>query len=162
MGTTDKRVGLAEQRILGGPRPQPMSSPRVNRSSSEDMDLETKKKSVFKRALKGLSMKGGGDMKHIEDMLMQLLDEVESLKHVNQLSLDQQARSNSLTSQRAAPTLLRRPINQAICQTLRQHDAFRTYTPDTMFLRQTVSARYRRSQMKSTMSVIMLMRTPSA
>ncbi|KAF2832471.1 hypothetical protein CC86DRAFT_366252 [Ophiobolus disseminans] len=98
MGTTDKRVGLAEQRILGGPRPQPMSSPRANRSSSEDMDIETKKKSVFKRALKGLSMKGGGDMKHIEDMLMQLLDEVEGLKHVNQLSLDQQARSNSLTS----------------------------------------------------------------
>jgi hypothetical protein len=98
MGTTDKRVGLAEQRILGGPRPQPMSSPRVNRSSSEDMDIETKKKSVFKRALKGLSMKGGGDMKHIEDMLMQLLDEVEGLKQVNQLSLDQQARSNSLTS----------------------------------------------------------------
>lgn len=57
MQTTDKRVGLAEQRILGGPRPQPMSSPRVNRSSSEDMDVETKKKSVFKRALKGLSMK---------------------------------------------------------------------------------------------------------
>lgn len=98
MGTTDKRVGLAEQRILGGPRPQPMSSPRANRSSSEDIDLETKKKNVFKRALKGLSMKGGGDMKHIEEMLMQLLDEVEGLKAVNQLSLDQQARTTSLTS----------------------------------------------------------------
>ncbi|KAF1917678.1 hypothetical protein BDU57DRAFT_173598 [Ampelomyces quisqualis] len=98
MGTTDKRVGLAEQRILGGPRPQPMSSPRANRSASDDMDAETKKKSVFKRALKGLSMKSGSDMKHIEDMLMQLLDEVEGLKHVNQLSLDQQARSTSLTS----------------------------------------------------------------
>jgi hypothetical protein len=98
MGTTDKRVGLAEQRILGGPRPQPMSSPRANRSSSEDIDIETKKKNVFKRALKGLSMKGDSDMKHIESMLMQLLDEVEGLKHVNQLTLDQQARSNSLTS----------------------------------------------------------------
>jgi hypothetical protein len=98
MNTTDKRVNLAEQRILGGPRPQPVSSPRVNRSSSEDMDVETKKKSAFKRALKGLSMKGGNDMKHIEAMLMQLLDEVEGLKQVNQLSLDQQARSNSLTS----------------------------------------------------------------
>ncbi|KAH7082686.1 hypothetical protein BKA63DRAFT_583716 [Paraphoma chrysanthemicola] len=98
MNTTDKRVGLAEQRILGGPRPQPMSSPRVNRSSSEDIDVETKKKSVFKRALKGLSMKSGDDMKHIENMLMQLLDEVEGLKQVNQLSIDQQARTNSLTS----------------------------------------------------------------
>ncbi|KAH3909759.1 transaldolase [Parastagonospora nodorum] len=98
MGTTDKRVGLAEQRILGGPRPQPMSSPRANRSSSEDIDVETKKKSMFKRALKGLTMKGGSDMKHIEDMLMQLLDEVEGLKHVNQQSLDQHARTNSMTS----------------------------------------------------------------
>jgi hypothetical protein len=97
VSTTDKRVGLAEQRI-GGPRPQPMSSPRVNRSSSEDMDMDTKKKSMFKRALKGLSMKGGPDMKHIEDMLVQLLDEVEGLKNVNQASLDQQARTNSLTS----------------------------------------------------------------
>jgi hypothetical protein len=98
IGTTDKRVTVAEQRILGGPRPQPMSSPRVNRSASEDIDAETKKKSMFKRALKGLSGKNGGDMKHIEEMLMQLLDEVEGLKHVNQLSLDQQARTNSLTS----------------------------------------------------------------
>jgi hypothetical protein len=97
VATTDKRVGIAEQRI-GGPRPQPMSSPRVNRSSSEDMDMDTKKKSMFKRALKGLSMKGGPDMKHIEDMLVQLLDEVEGLKNVNQASLDQNARTNSLTS----------------------------------------------------------------
>jgi hypothetical protein len=99
MNTTDKRVNLAEQRILSGPRPQPMTSPRVNRSSSEDMDIETKKKSVFRRALKGLSSgKSDGDIKHIEEMLVQLLGEVEGLKQVNQLSLDQQARSNSLTS----------------------------------------------------------------
>lgn len=95
--TTDKRVGLAEQRILGGPRPQPMGSPRVNRSSSEDIDVETKKKSVFKRALKGLSMKGDTDIKNIEAMLVQLLGEVEGLKQVHQLSLEQQ-RTNSLTS----------------------------------------------------------------
>ncbi|KAF1941143.1 hypothetical protein EJ02DRAFT_348459 [Clathrospora elynae] len=99
VNTTDKRVGLAEQRILGGPRPQPIVSPRVNRSSSEDMEIEKKKKSVFRRALKGLSAgKSDGDIKHIEEMLVQLLGEVEGLKQVNQLSLDQQARSNSLTS----------------------------------------------------------------
>ncbi|KAJ4373021.1 hypothetical protein N0V83_003312 [Neocucurbitaria cava] len=98
INTTDKRVNLAEQRILGGPRPQPLGSPRVNRSSSEDIDVETKKKSVFKRALKGLSMKGDSDIKNIEAMLVQLLGDVEGLKQVNQLSLDQQARSNSLTS----------------------------------------------------------------
>ncbi|KAF2848438.1 hypothetical protein T440DRAFT_401318 [Plenodomus tracheiphilus IPT5] len=98
MGTTDKRIGLAEQRILGGPRPQPMASPRANRSSSDDVDSGEKKKSVFKRALKGLSMKGDNDMKNIESMLMQLLDEMEGLKQSHQLALDQQARSNSLTS----------------------------------------------------------------
>jgi hypothetical protein len=98
INTTDKRVNLAEQRILGGPRPQPMTPPRINRSSSDD-DIETKKKSVFRRALKGLSSgKGDGDIKHIEQMLVQLLGEVEGLKQVNQLSLDQQARTNSLDS----------------------------------------------------------------
>jgi len=99
INTTDKRVGLAEQRILGGPRPQPVASPRVNRSSTEDVDAGEKKKSVFKRALKGLSMKGDSDMKNIESMLIQLLDEMEGLKQSHQLALDQQARSNnSLTS----------------------------------------------------------------
>ncbi|KAL6707297.1 hypothetical protein ACN47E_004285 [Coniothyrium glycines] len=99
MQNTDKRMGLAEQRISTGPRAQPMASPRVNRSSSEDMDVDAKKKSIFRRALKGLSSKGDGDIKHIEDMLVQLLGEVEGLKHVQQLSLDQQhERSNSLTS----------------------------------------------------------------
>lgn len=98
MSTTDKRVGLSEQRILGGPRPQPMASPRVNRSSSDDIDVETKKKNVFKRALKGLSLKGDNDIKNIESMLVQLLDEMEGLKHSHQLAMDQQARSNSLTS----------------------------------------------------------------
>ncbi|KAI4641452.1 uncharacterized protein J4E79_011659 [Alternaria viburni] len=98
MNTTDKRVNLAEQRILGGPRPQPQTPPRINRTSSDD-DIETKKKNVFRRALKGLSSgKGDGDIKHIEQMLVQLLGEVEGLKQVNQLSLDQQARTNSLNS----------------------------------------------------------------
>jgi hypothetical protein len=103
MNTTDKRVNLAEQRILGGPRPQPNTPPRNNRSSSDD-DIETKKKSVFRRALKGLSSgKGDGDIKHIEQMLVQLLGEVEGLKQVNQLTLDQQARTNSLNSYEELP-----------------------------------------------------------
>lgn len=97
MNSTDKRVDLAEQRILGGPRPQPMSSPRAPRSSTEDFDVETKRKNVFKRALKGLSLKGDNDIKKIEAMLIQLLGEVEGLKQIHQLSLEQN-RSNSLTS----------------------------------------------------------------
>jgi hypothetical protein len=101
MSSTDKRIDLAEQRILGGPRPQPLGSPRSPRapqSSNEDVNVDIKKKSVFKRALKGLSMKSDGDIKKIEAMLVQLLGEVEGLKQFHQLSLDQQNRSNSLTS----------------------------------------------------------------
>lgn len=98
MNTTEKRVDVAEQRILGGPRPQPFASSRATRSSSDDMDAEAKKKNVFKRALKGLSLKGDSDIKNIEAMLMQLLGDVEGLKHVQQLQLDQGNRSNSLTS----------------------------------------------------------------
>ncbi|KAF2634474.1 hypothetical protein P280DRAFT_554565 [Massarina eburnea CBS 473.64] len=98
MSSTDKRIDLAEQRIIGGPRPQPLGSPRVPRSSTEELSVETKKKSVFKRALKGLSMKSDGDIKKIEVMLIQLLGEVEGLKQFHQLSMEQQNRSNSLTS----------------------------------------------------------------
>ncbi|KAF1972752.1 hypothetical protein BU23DRAFT_157324 [Bimuria novae-zelandiae CBS 107.79] len=97
MNNTDKRVDLAEQRILGGPRPQPVGSPRAPRSSTDDLDYETKKKNVFKRALKGLGSKGDKDIKNIESMLIQLLGEVEGLKQVHQLTLDQQ-RTNSMTS----------------------------------------------------------------
>lgn len=99
---TDKRVNVAEQRILGGPRPlpQPYGSPRGARSASDDADLEAKKKNVFKRALKGLSSKGDGDIKNIEKMLMQLLGDVEGLKQVQQLQIEQSNgnRTNSMTS----------------------------------------------------------------
>ncbi|KAF2175104.1 hypothetical protein K469DRAFT_684440 [Zopfia rhizophila CBS 207.26] len=100
MNNTDKRVDIAEQRILGGPRPQPLGSPRVPRSSSEDIDnVDKKRKNVLKRALKGLSMKGDNDIKKIEQMLIQLLGEVEGLKQAHALTLAQNAnRSNSLTS----------------------------------------------------------------
>ena len=97
MNTTEKRVDVAEQRILGGPRPQPQPS-RVPRAASVDMDAEAKKKNVFKRALKGLSMKGDSDIKNIEAMLLQLLGDVEGLKQVQQLQLEQGNRTNSLTS----------------------------------------------------------------
>ncbi|KAF2439661.1 hypothetical protein P171DRAFT_370112 [Karstenula rhodostoma CBS 690.94] len=97
MNNTDKRVDLAEQRIIGGPRPQPAGSPRAPRSSTDDLDFETKKKNVFKRALRGLGSKGDKDVKNIESMLIQLLGEVEGLKQVHQLTLDQQ-RTNSMTS----------------------------------------------------------------
>ncbi|KAF2278877.1 uncharacterized protein EI97DRAFT_372491 [Westerdykella ornata] len=99
MNQTDKRVDLAEQRILQGPRPQPLGSPRVPRSSSDDInEVEQKRKNVFKRALKGLSMKGDNDIKKIEAMLVQLLNEVEGLKDAHAMSMAQQNTSHTLTS----------------------------------------------------------------
>ncbi|ORY11753.1 hypothetical protein BCR34DRAFT_317351 [Clohesyomyces aquaticus] len=101
MNTNDKRTDLAEQRILGGPRPQPLGSPRVPRSATDETDIDTKKKNMFKRAIKGLGLKGDNDIKKIEQMLVQLLGEVEGLKQAHALTLAQSShsnRSNSLTS----------------------------------------------------------------
>ena len=99
MASTDKRVDMAEQRLLQGPRPQPLGSPRQPRQrSTEDMgDVQSRKKNVFRRALKGLSMRSSNDLAKIEEMLMQLLGEVEGLKE-SQSMQRQQTRSNSLNS----------------------------------------------------------------
>lgn len=69
-------------RALGGPRPLPASAARGARQNSADdgEDMRSKRKNVFKRALKGLSLKSGNDLGRIEDMLEQLLDEVELLR----------------------------------------------------------------------------------
>ncbi|KAN0108166.1 hypothetical protein V8E51_007908 [Hyaloscypha variabilis] len=78
-GNTDKSV----QKAINGPRPLPQSGPRSIRHGSQDEmyeDLPTKKRNVFRRALKGLSMKSSNDLGKIEEMLVQLLGEVEGLK----------------------------------------------------------------------------------
>ncbi|KAF2492334.1 hypothetical protein BU16DRAFT_467180 [Lophium mytilinum] len=100
MANTDKRVDVAEQRILQGPRPQPLGSPRVPRQSSEGMsDIQAQKKNILKRALRGLSMKGNTDLSKIEDMLTHLLGEVEVLKDNQAFQLRQpMTQSNSLNS----------------------------------------------------------------
>ncbi|KAL1886510.1 hypothetical protein Plec18167_000441 [Paecilomyces lecythidis] len=68
-------------RIIGGPRPLPPSGSRSRQLAVEDgEDLRSKRRNVFKRALKGLSLKSSNDLTKIEDMLMQLLDEVEALR----------------------------------------------------------------------------------
>lgn len=71
------------QKIIGGPRPQPAPIPRAPRQPSTDddgEDMRSKRRNVFKRALKGLSLKSSNDLTKIEDMLVQLLDEVEMLR----------------------------------------------------------------------------------
>lgn len=82
MHNTNKRATATEQKLLQGPRPQPLGSPRTPRQrSTEDVDdVPTKRKNMFRRALKGLSMRSGNDLEKIESMLMTLLDEVEGLK----------------------------------------------------------------------------------
>ncbi|KAI0134306.1 hypothetical protein BJ170DRAFT_591285 [Xylariales sp. AK1849] len=77
---TEKTV----QRHLGGPRPFPGSGSRSLQGGSQSGtidDLPAKKRNLFRRALKGLSNKGTNDLGRIEDMLMQLLTEVDVLKH---------------------------------------------------------------------------------
>lgn len=78
-GNTDKSISKA----INGPRPQPQSASRSIRLGSQDEmydDIRNKKRNVFRRALKGLSLKSTNDLGKIEDMLVQLLGDVEGLK----------------------------------------------------------------------------------
>ncbi|KAF3160081.1 hypothetical protein TWF225_007936 [Orbilia oligospora] len=69
---------------LGAPRPViplPISRQiRAPRNFDEEKEEAHKKTNIFRKALKGLSMKSGSDLARIEDMLVQLLGEVEGLK----------------------------------------------------------------------------------
>ncbi|KAI8633652.1 hypothetical protein F5Y19DRAFT_247454 [Xylariaceae sp. FL1651] len=74
------------KRHLGGPRPFPGSSAKSMKSiqggsQAGTEDLPTKKRNLLRRALQGLSAKGTNDLSRIEDMLIQLLTDVDVLKH---------------------------------------------------------------------------------
>jgi hypothetical protein len=75
---TDRSI----QKAINGPRPQPPSGARSLKQGSQDEyeDIPTKRRNVFRRALKGLSMRSSNDLGKIEEMLVQLLGEVEGLK----------------------------------------------------------------------------------
>ncbi|MCJ1393287.1 hypothetical protein MMC18_006159 [Xylographa bjoerkii] len=78
-----KQHDRTAQKIIGGPRPQPLGTPRIPRRSSADddtIDEPSKRRSVFRRALKGLGGRSSNDLARIEDMLVHLLSEVEELK----------------------------------------------------------------------------------
>ncbi|KAK2768137.1 hypothetical protein FQN53_006288 [Emmonsiellopsis sp. PD_33] len=81
MGENEKQHDRT-QKAVGGPRPQPIGPTRTPRYSTadDDEDMRSKKKNVFKRALKGLSLKSSNDLTKIEDMLVHLLLEVEALR----------------------------------------------------------------------------------
>jgi hypothetical protein len=96
------------QRVLGGPRPIPSSSPRTRRSSEDTDDVPSKRRNIVKRALKGLSLRSTNDLAKIEDMLMHLLQEVEGLKTNQSLQRPSQPHTqttslNSYEHLRAAP-----------------------------------------------------------
>ncbi|MCJ1471467.1 hypothetical protein MMC13_000106 [Lambiella insularis] len=81
--TSSKQHDRTVQKIIGGPRPQPLGTPRIPRRNSTDdetIDEPAKRRSVFRRALKGLGGRTPNDLARIEDMLVQLLGEVEELK----------------------------------------------------------------------------------
>ncbi|KAL4887037.1 hypothetical protein BJY04DRAFT_227255 [Aspergillus karnatakaensis] len=69
-------------KAIGGPRPLPASGSRSTRQASFDDvdDSPAKRKNLFKRALKGLSLKSSNDLTRIEEMLEQLLDEMDALR----------------------------------------------------------------------------------
>ena len=69
--------------IINGPRPQPSVTPKFSRravAEDEGEDTPTRRRNVFRRALKGLSSRNQNDLGKIEDMLEHLLGEVEGLK----------------------------------------------------------------------------------
>lgn len=80
MDNTDRDADYTVKKVLGGPRPQPGSAPRSPRVPYEEEDLPTKRKNIFKRALKGLGSRSSKDLGNIEEMLNKLLGDVEILK----------------------------------------------------------------------------------
>lgn len=83
MHNTDRDAEYTVNKVLSGPRAMPgnANSPRTPRGSYSSEEFATKRKNIFKRALKGLSSgRSGNDLTRIEDMLNQLLGDVEVLK----------------------------------------------------------------------------------
>ncbi len=81
--STDKNTERSVQKMINGPRPQPLGPPRhPRRAFTEDdtiEDLPTKRRNVFRRALKGLSMRSSNDLSKIEDMYVDIIGWIEVL-----------------------------------------------------------------------------------
>lgn len=63
-----------------GPRPIPGGLRSRHMPADDGDDMRSKRTNVFKRALKGLSLKSGNDLSKVEEMLEQLLEEMEALR----------------------------------------------------------------------------------
>ncbi|KIW69354.1 hypothetical protein PV04_05236 [Phialophora macrospora] len=96
MDTSEKQHERT-QKIVGGPRPQPIS--RATLSAASEDDMPSKRRNVFQRALRGLGAKNSVELQNIETMLMRLLDEVEALRALHPTGVAREPpRSTSLTS----------------------------------------------------------------
>ena len=87
----NERLHEKTQKVVSGPRPQPLGTPRFPKRtmSEEEDDTPARWKNVFKRAVGGLASKNSKELQNIEAMLMQLLGDVEGLR------TDQQGRNLS-------------------------------------------------------------------
>jgi hypothetical protein len=84
------------QKVIGGPRPQPVSR-NTKTPASEDEDVPTKRRNMLRRAL-GLGNKNTQELQNIEGMVMQLLDEVEGLRAMHTTNQNNEIRANSAQS----------------------------------------------------------------
>ncbi|KAK4540382.1 hypothetical protein LTR36_009239 [Oleoguttula mirabilis] len=123
------------QTVLGGPRPLPLASPRTPRRESQE-EIQAKRKGVLRRALKGLTGgKKADDLARVEDMLMQILDNVEDLKHGSGVSARQPMSSyttdtlDSYEKLRAAPDSGYEPEGQAGTSSTPSHSGHLSLTP---------------------------------
>ncbi|OCT47719.1 hypothetical protein CLCR_03245 [Cladophialophora carrionii] len=97
LADTSEKQHQRTQKLISGPRPQPLS--RLTLSATSEDDVPAKRRNVFQRALRGLGTKNSVDLQHIETMLMRLLDEVEALRTLQPTAAAREPpRSTSLTS----------------------------------------------------------------
>ncbi|KAK5117006.1 hypothetical protein LTR62_006727 [Meristemomyces frigidus] len=134
MANTDRDAEQVVARVIGGPRPLPLGSPRAPRGPTQE-DVQAKRKGVLRRALKGLTGgKKADDLARVEDMLMQILDNVEDLKHGAAPTSRQQSGSytetmDSYEKLRAAPDSGYEPEGQADTSSTPSQSGHFTTTP---------------------------------
>ena len=68
--------------VLGGPQFKSSQKPKSTDTTDglNNGEIATKRRNVFKRALKGLKVKNSDELARVEQMLVQLLGQVEDLK----------------------------------------------------------------------------------
>ncbi|KAI1394996.1 hypothetical protein F4819DRAFT_222107 [Hypoxylon fuscum] len=98
---TEKTV----KRHLGGPRPFPGSGSRSiqERSQAGTEDANVKKRNLLRRALQSLNAKGTNDLGRIEDLLNQLLNDVDVLKHQTAVPMAMSTRAQSIENMNIQP-----------------------------------------------------------